>query len=124
MDRRGDLPCVDRRDFSGDAGSPRAVPAGFLLAVGGLTYPMYLLHLQFGYVLFVRQAPSAAVLSVVSIVSGMILLAWAAWRFFEKPAQRWTKDFLTSHPIRLGWSIKPNAAVGNAADLAERSGAA
>ena len=99
------------------------LPASAVLAIGGLTYPLYLLHMQFGYVLFVRQAPSSAVLSVVAIVSGMTLLAWAVWRFFEKPAQRWTKEFLTGHAIRLGWPPKPGATARSAV-VAERTGAA
>ena len=37
------------------------LPAALMLAVGGLTYPLYLLHMQFGYVLFDRQAPAHAV---------------------------------------------------------------
>jgi peptidoglycan/LPS O-acetylase OafA/YrhL len=102
----------------------RRVPlrASAVLAIGGLTYPLYLLHMQFGYVLFVRQVPSAAVLSVVTTVSGITLLAWAVWRYFEGPAQRWTKEILTDHAIRLGWS-KPKAVGGSGTDLAERSGA-
>jgi peptidoglycan/LPS O-acetylase OafA/YrhL len=92
------------------------LPGGVVLAVGGLTYPLYLLHMQFGYVLFVQQPPSTAVLSVLTIVSGMTLLAWTVWRFFEKPAQRWTREFLTAQAIRLGWPPKPDAAVGSPAE--------
>jgi peptidoglycan/LPS O-acetylase OafA/YrhL len=98
------------------------LPSALVLAAGGLTYPLYLLHMQFGYVLFVRQAPSAAVLSVITIVSGITLLSWAVWRYFEGPAQRWTKEILTDHAIRLGWS-KPKPVVGTGTELAERSGA-
>jgi peptidoglycan/LPS O-acetylase OafA/YrhL len=89
------------------------LPAGFVIAAGGLTYPLYLLHMQFGYVLFELQPPDEAVRSVLTIVIGMTVLAWAVWRFFEKPVQRWTREFLTRHATRLGWSSKPQA-IGNA----------
>lgn len=89
------------------------LPAGCVLAVGGLTYPLYLLHMQLGYVLLERQAPAEATLSVLAIVLGMTVLAWATWRYVEGPAQRWTREFLTGHATRLGWSSRPHA-VGNA----------
>jgi len=82
-----------------------------VLAVGGLTYPLYLLHMQLGYVLFERQAPANALPFVVAIVLGMTLLAWIVWRYVERPAQRWTKEFLTGHAARFGWSSRPNAPV-------------
>lgn len=83
------------------------LPAGFVLAVGGLTYPLYLLHMQLGYVLFERQPPAEATRSVLTIALGMTLLAWAVWRYVEKPVQRWTREFLTGHANRLGWSSRP-----------------
>jgi peptidoglycan/LPS O-acetylase OafA/YrhL len=87
------------------------LPSGFVVAAGGLTYPLYLLHMQFGYVLFVRQAPADAVPWVVAIVLTMTFLAWAVWRYVERPAQRWTREFLTCHAIRFGWPLKLRTAV-------------
>jgi peptidoglycan/LPS O-acetylase OafA/YrhL len=87
------------------------LPAGFVIAVGGLTYPLYLLHMQFGYVLFDRQAPANGLPLVVAIVLGMILLAWIVWRYVERPAQRLTREFLTGRAARFGWSSRPNAPV-------------
>ena len=95
------------------------LPAGIVIAVGGLTYPLYLLHMQFGYVLFVRHAPSAAVLWVVTIVLGITLLSWMVWRYVERPAQRWTREFLTNHAVRLGWPPRP--AVESGIDVANRA---
>ena len=91
------------------------LPAGLTLALGGLTYPLYLLHMQLGYVLFEHQAPDDAVLLVLTIVTGVALLAWAVWRYVERPAQRWTREFLTRHAIRLGWPPKPDPAVASVA---------
>jgi peptidoglycan/LPS O-acetylase OafA/YrhL len=104
----------------------RHVPlrAGFVVAVGGLTYPLYLLHMQLGYVLFERQPPAEAARSVAAIVLGITLLAWVVWRYVERPAQRWTKEFLTGHANRLGWSSRPRSMAGSGADLAERGEAA
>jgi peptidoglycan/LPS O-acetylase OafA/YrhL len=87
------------------------LPAGFVIAVGGLTYPLYLLHMQFGYVLFDRQAPTNAPPLVVTIVLAMTLLAWIVWRYVERPVQRWTREFLTGRAARFGWSSRPNAPV-------------
>jgi peptidoglycan/LPS O-acetylase OafA/YrhL len=85
------------------------LPAGVVLAVGGVTYPLYLLHMQLGYVLFERQAPANAVPWVVAIVLAMIWLAWIVWRYVERPAQRWTKEFLTGRAARFGWSSRLSA---------------
>ena len=91
------------------------LPAGLTLALGGLTYPLYLLHMQFGYVLLEHQAPANAVPLVVTIIFAMTLLAWAVWRYVERPAQRWTREFLTRHAARLGWPAKPDASVASVA---------
>jgi peptidoglycan/LPS O-acetylase OafA/YrhL len=87
------------------------LPAGVVLAVGGITYPLYLLHMQLGYVLFERQAPADAVPWVVAIVLTMMLLAWIVWRFVERPAQRRTREFLTGRAARFGWSSRLSAPV-------------
>ncbi|NOJ38139.1 acyltransferase family protein [Bradyrhizobium australiense] len=91
------------------------LPAGVTLAVGGLTYPLYLLHMQLGYVLFDRWAPANSVPLVVTIVLTTTLLAWAVWRYVEGPAQRWTREFLTGQASRLGWPLKLRTAVGSGA---------
>ena len=47
------------------------LPAKIVLAGGGITYPLYLLHMQLGYVVFMASAPERNVESVVcAIVSG------------------------------------------------------
>ncbi|WOH65090.1 acyltransferase [Bradyrhizobium sp. BWA-3-5] len=89
------------------------LPPALVLAAGGLTYPLYLLHMQFGYVLFTRQAPANPVLMVVAIIVGMTLLAWMVWRYVERPAQRWVRDFLSGRASRFGWPLKLRATVGS-----------
>ena len=87
------------------------LPAGLVLAIGGVTYPLYLLHMQLGYVLLERRAPADVVPWVVAIELAIFLLAWIVWRYVERPAQRWTREFLTGHAARLGWSSRPSAPI-------------
>jgi peptidoglycan/LPS O-acetylase OafA/YrhL len=67
-----------------------------LLAVGGCTYPLYLLHQKLGYVAFVHLDARAHPLFVaVIVVSATALVSFGIWRFFERPVQRWVKAMLT-----------------------------
>jgi peptidoglycan/LPS O-acetylase OafA/YrhL len=89
------------------------VPVGLVLAVGGITYPLYLLHMQMGYTILTAAAPVRnAELWTAAIVSGAVVLAWATWRFVERPAHRWTKDLLTLYATKLGWSSTPKEPLG------------
>ena len=76
------------------------LPAGLIMAIGGLTYPLYLLHMQLGYVIYTAAAPDRVALAVTLIVSGTSILSWAVWRFVERPAQRWTKALLSDAIVR------------------------
>ena len=62
------------------------LPAGLVLALGGLTYPFYLLHMQIGYVLY-TAAPGNAEWEI-PVVTIIAILSWAIWRFVDRPAQR------------------------------------
>ncbi len=78
------------------------LPAGLVLAIGGLTYPLYLLHQHIGYMLlnaFERWA-SAPVLITATAVA-MIVISFLIWWLFEKPAQRWCRRTLTRQTERL-----------------------
>jgi len=78
------------------------------LALGGCTYPLYLLHQQLGYVAFTRMSTSGHPFFFATIDVLIIALAsWAIWRFFEPPVQRWTKAMLTLAAARLGANTKP-----------------
>jgi peptidoglycan/LPS O-acetylase OafA/YrhL len=68
---------------------------GLVIAIGGLTYPLYLRHQQMGYALLYWIGPVASpgalvVVIVVAIAAG----SWATWRFVERPLQRLTKRAL------------------------------
>ena len=64
--------------------------AGVVAAIGGLTYPLYLLHQHAGYVLFNRLEGILPAPAIVALTSGiMIVAAWTVWRFVEPPCRRW-----------------------------------
>jgi peptidoglycan/LPS O-acetylase OafA/YrhL len=80
------------------------LPAAFVLAAGGMTYPLYLLHMQMGYLIFSATEPhDHAAIAVTTIVAGIALLAWAIWRFVEPWMHRLARSKLTQLAARLGW---------------------
>ena len=64
-------------------------PSALVLAVGGVTYPLYLLHQNIGYMIFnafgARFSPEAMIAAVVVF---LIVLSWLVWRLFDRPAQK------------------------------------
>ena len=74
-----------------------------ILALGGLTYPLYLLHQNIGYVAIERLAPligrweAALALTIV-----MIVVSLAIFSFFETPARRATARLATKLADVLG----------------------
>jgi peptidoglycan/LPS O-acetylase OafA/YrhL len=87
------------------------VPANIILAAGGITYPLYLLHMQFGYVIFMTVAPGRNVEAMVSaIVFGAVLISFVVWRFAEIPAHRWLKARMTEIADLTGLSSPAGAA--------------
>ena len=86
------------------------LPAGLVMAAGSITYPLYLLHLQLGYVILLAvTSGQPPVLLTTTVIAGVVLLAWFVWRVLERPAHGWTKDRLTMLAARFGWpSRAPN----------------
>jgi peptidoglycan/LPS O-acetylase OafA/YrhL len=79
------------------------LPAGMALAIGGLTYPFYLLHQKIGYVAFLRlDGLGHPALRFVLIALAMLALSWATWKFVDRPGQRLAKRVLTRLVSRLG----------------------
>jgi peptidoglycan/LPS O-acetylase OafA/YrhL len=79
-----------------------------ILAVGGLTYPLYLLHQHIGYMLlncFADWAPPGILIAVVAFV--MIIASLAIWRLIERPAQRALKPTLIAGADRLAALAAP-----------------
>lgn len=82
-------------------------PTRLSLALGGLTYPLYLLHQHIGYVAINATASvlgkwSAAALTAVA----MLALSWLIWRWIETPLRHWLmraiKYLLSRLPLRSG----------------------
>lgn len=81
------------------------LPGKFVLAAGGITYPLYLLHMQLGYVIFTALAPERHVEAVTcAMVFGAFALAYTVWRFAEAPAHRWLKARMTAIADAIGWA--------------------
>lgn len=83
------------------------LPSGVVLAIGGLTYPLYLLHQNIGYLIFKYlehlTQPSNLVPAIVVV---MIAASWVVWRYVERPAQGFLKRLLTKSAARLGWTAE------------------
>jgi len=77
--------------------SPTIAP--MTMVMGGLTYPLYLLHAVIGYLIFnkVGNTISHSVLITGTAVA-MVLISWAAWRWVERPAQT-TMRFLIKRAL-------------------------
>jgi peptidoglycan/LPS O-acetylase OafA/YrhL len=91
------------------------VPATpLVLALGGLTYPLYLLHQNIGYLAINALSGPAGRWGAAALVTGaMLLLSWAIWRFVDTPLRPGVTRTLRAVSTHLpAW--KPRAAVGNA----------
>jgi peptidoglycan/LPS O-acetylase OafA/YrhL len=87
------------------------LPPGVVIAIGGVTYPLYLLHQQLGYVVYEWIGPvSSPAALVASILLAITAVSWATWRFVERPVQRWTKQVLKEIAGRLGFASPPQPA--------------
>ena len=86
------------------------LPAKMVLAAGGITYPLYLLHMQLGYVIFTALAPEHHIVALTcAVVVGAFVLAYLVWRYFEQWAHRWIKVRLFKLADGLGWPSTQSA---------------
>jgi peptidoglycan/LPS O-acetylase OafA/YrhL len=61
-----------------------------LLALGSLTYPLYLLHQNVGYILLNTLSPHLNHwIAAGVVIIGMLALSYAIYRWFEAPVRRW-----------------------------------
>lgn len=68
------------------------LPSGVIIAIGGATYPLYLLHQNIGYMAFKQIGPVAHPVVVITVVVLALMTAsWAIWRYVERPGQRLLK---------------------------------
>jgi len=74
------------------------IKSSLVFAIGGVTYPLYLLHQQLGYTILEwigPVAPRPLLVAVILLVIGA--LSWLTWRFVERPGQQLTKQFLSNY---------------------------
>ncbi len=66
-----------------------AVPATpLVLALGGITYPLYLLHQHIGYVALNEMAPVFGRWAALALViAAMLALSYSVWKYVERPAR-------------------------------------
>jgi peptidoglycan/LPS O-acetylase OafA/YrhL len=85
----------------------RVIPTRISLALGGLTYPLYLLHQNIGYVVIDATAPVLGRWSAAALVAAaMLALSSLIWRWIETPLRhrlmRAIKPVLGHLPLRSG----------------------
>jgi peptidoglycan/LPS O-acetylase OafA/YrhL len=82
------------------------LPASIVLAVGGLTYPLYLFHAEVGYVAFRRLGGERdPVTAVTLILSALAVASFLIWRYVDRPGQKCTRKWLTA--VAAGLSSNP-----------------
>lgn len=97
----------------------RFVPASAtILMLGGLTYPLYLLHQNIGYVMIRMLTPSigqwaAALLALIAVLA----VSWLVWRHVERPSRR----LIVTHLQPVADWIAARMSGGATAETAPRS---
>ncbi|MGG6897912.1 acyltransferase family protein [Rhizobium sp. BR 315] len=72
------------------------LPGGMMLALGGISYPLYLLHQHIGYVIFNKVGATASPEAVIAVtVLLLICISYLLWRFFDEPSRRLIRSVLT-----------------------------
>jgi peptidoglycan/LPS O-acetylase OafA/YrhL len=88
-------------------------PSPLVLMLGGLTYPLYLLHQNVGYVAINRLAPHAGPWMAAALTLAVVLaMSWIAWRYVETPLRRPLAQALTRLSGRMRPARPANAAAG------------
>jgi peptidoglycan/LPS O-acetylase OafA/YrhL len=64
-------------------------PSALVLALGGVTYPLYLLHQNIGYMAIEALSPTAGRWTAAGVVLvGMLAVSFFVWRLIETPARK------------------------------------
>ena len=78
--------------------------------LGGLTYPLYLLHQVIGYILLNELTPLVGKNAAFFVVlSGMLVASFAVWRFVETPMRKPLIRGLMSGIRRHASSSRPDS---------------
>ncbi|WP_338834277.1 acyltransferase [Bradyrhizobium septentrionale] len=87
------------------------ISATIVMAAGGITYPLYLLHMQLGYVVLTALGPIHHVaLATTATIVAIIALSVVVWRFFERPAHKVIRLKLTEFADKLGFASQQASA--------------
>lgn len=93
------------------------LPPRLVMALGGMTYPAYLLHQMIGYVAFLRfRALVPAVPLFALIACGLGTLSWLVWKYVDRPGQRFARAALTrlfERVVRWSGRTRPLASASN-----------
>jgi peptidoglycan/LPS O-acetylase OafA/YrhL len=86
----------------------RWVRGRWLVVLGAMTYPLYLLHLEIGGTLiYLWQRRMPAPLLVVTVAAAMVLLGWLVHRYLERPVAPLMKRALRWMSAKAG-ALKPH----------------
>jgi peptidoglycan/LPS O-acetylase OafA/YrhL len=99
------------------------LPAKVVIALGSLTYPLYLLHQQAGFIALNRLeglAPPAVLMVIVTLA--MLAASYLVWRLVERPGQKLVKKLL-AFVLRPPASFAPPALVTHWVRAAPRASA-
>jgi peptidoglycan/LPS O-acetylase OafA/YrhL len=92
--------------------------SGWTLAFGGLTYPLYLLHQNIGYLVVDALAPSTGRWLAAGVtIAALIVVSWAIWRYVENPAQGLLRRAIMPVQARIhsAWAARPGRSPAPAA---------
>ncbi len=88
------------------------VPASAtILMLGGLTYPLYLLHQFIGYILLNGLAPHIGKhAAFIVVLSGMLIVSFVVWRYIEMPVRKPLIRRLMSimNHLTAGYRLQPH----------------
>ncbi len=93
------------------------LPERLTAALGGMTYPAYLLHQMIGYIAFLRLrsfVPAVPLFAI--IVCGVGASSWLVWKYVDRPGQRLARTSLTrlfEKAARLTGRARPLAQPSN-----------
>jgi peptidoglycan/LPS O-acetylase OafA/YrhL len=82
-------------------------PSWTVLMLGGLTYPLYLLHQFIGYISLKALTPHIGKsTAVIVVLAGMLFASFLVWRFVEAPIRKPLIRALMSVMSRLASSLR------------------
>lgn len=85
-----------------NAGRLSLLRHSWLLFLGSISYTLYLVHQEIGYILIAHfeQSGMHPVLSILIVTVMMVLLAWLLSRLIEKPAMRFIRELYKCWQLR------------------------